>query len=125
MSRTILYKLLQRYRRGPQTSSLLPWKRGRKPSESLLGEEREALLNTCIEEFYLQPAGPSLAALQQEVRRCFSQWSLAVSNYRTVKRRAEAVDARIMMRRRDGAKKARAVNAEREREILRKAKELR
>ena len=37
LSRTILYKLLQRYRRRPQTSSLLPWKRGRKPSESLLG----------------------------------------------------------------------------------------
>jgi putative transposase len=31
LSRTILYKLLQRYRRRPQTSSLLPWKRSRKP----------------------------------------------------------------------------------------------
>jgi len=107
LSRTILYKLLQRYRRRPQTSSLLPWKRGRKSSESLLGEEREALLNTCIDEFYLQPERPSLAALQLEVRRRFTQRSLAVPNYRTVKRRAEAVDARIMMRRRDGAKKAR------------------
>ena len=107
LSRTILYKLLQRYRRRPQTSSLVPWKRGRKPSESLLGEEREALLNTCIDEFYLQPERPSLAALHLEVRRRFTQWSLAVPNYRTVKRRAEAVDARIMMRRRDGAKKAR------------------
>lgn len=46
LSRTILYKLLQRYRRRPQTSSLLPWKRGRKPVDYLLGEEREALLNT-------------------------------------------------------------------------------
>ena len=107
LSRTILYKLLQRYRRRPQTSSLLPWKRGRKPAESLLGEGREALLNTCIYEFYLQPERPSLAALQLEVRRLFTQRSLAVPNYRTVKRRAEAVDARIMMRRRDGAKKAR------------------
>ena len=35
LSRSILYKLLQRYRRRPQTSSLLPWKRGRKPDESL------------------------------------------------------------------------------------------
>jgi hypothetical protein len=43
-----LYKLLQRYRRRPQTSSLLPWKRGRKPDESLLGDEREALLHECM-----------------------------------------------------------------------------
>jgi putative transposase len=107
LSRTILYKLLQRYRRRPQTSSLLPWKRGRKPVDSLLGEEREALLNTCIDEFYLQPERPSLAALQLEVRRRFTQRSLAVPNYRTVKRRTDAVDARIMIRRRDGAKKAR------------------
>jgi transposase len=45
LSRSILYKLLQRYRRRPQTSSLLPWKRGRKPDEPLLSDEREALLN--------------------------------------------------------------------------------
>jgi len=107
LSRTILYKLLQRYRRRPQTSSLLPWKRGRKPVDSLLGEEREALLNTCIDEFYLQPERPPLAALQLEVHRRFSERSLAVPNYRTVKRRADAVDARIMVRCRDGAKKAR------------------
>src|SRR5258705_124681 len=60
LSRTILYKLLQRYRRRPQTSSLLPWKRGRKPAESLLGEEREALLNTrMIAGFHVSLWSPS------------------------------------------------------------------
>jgi putative transposase len=107
LSRSILYKLLQRYRRRPQTSSLLPWKRGRKPDEPLLGDEREALLNTCIDEFYLQPERPSLAALQLEVRRRFAERTLAVPNYRTVRRRAEAMDARTIIRRRDGAKRAR------------------
>jgi len=29
ISRSVLYKLLRRYRQRPQTSSLLPWKRGR------------------------------------------------------------------------------------------------
>src|SRR5258708_21324559 len=107
LSRSILYKLLQRYRRRPQTSSLLPWKRGRKPDESLLGDEREALLHECIDEFYLRPERPSLAALQREVRRRFAERTLAVPNYRTVRRRAEAVDARTIIRRRDGAKRAR------------------
>ena len=62
LSGSILYKLLQRYRRRPQTSSLLPWKRGRKLDESLLDDEREALLHECIDEFYLRPERPSLAA---------------------------------------------------------------
>jgi putative transposase len=107
LSRTVLYKLLQRYRRRPQTSSLLPWKRGRKPDEPLLSDEREALLTACITEFYLQPERPSLAALQVEVRRRFTERSLAVPNYRTVRRRAEGVDTHILIRRREGAKRAR------------------
>jgi len=76
LSRSILYKLLQRYRRRPQTSSLLPWKRGRKPDEPLLSDEREALLNACIDEFYLQPERRSLAALYLEVRRRFAERTL-------------------------------------------------
>ena len=107
LSRSVLYELLQRYRRRPQTSSLLPWKRGRKPNGSLLGEEREALLNTCIDEFYLQPERPSLTALHLEVRRRFAEMTLPVPNYRTVLRRVEAVDASTALRRREGAKKAR------------------
>ncbi len=63
LSRSVLYELLQPYRRRPQTSSLLPWKRGRKPNGFLLSEEREALLTTCIDEFYLRPERPSIAAL--------------------------------------------------------------
>jgi putative transposase len=104
LSRSILYKLLQRYRRRPQTSSLLPWKRGRKPDEPLLSDEREALLNACIDEFYLQPERPSLAALHLEVRRRFAERTLAVPNYRTVRRRAEAVDARTIIRLREPAR---------------------
>jgi putative transposase len=107
LSRTVLYKLLQRYRRRPQASSLLPWKRGRKPDEPLLSDDREALLSACITEFYLQPERPSLAALQVEVRRRFTERSLAVPNYRTVRRRAEGVDTRILIRRREGAKRER------------------
>jgi hypothetical protein len=34
----------------------------------LLSDEREVLLNARIDEFYLQPERPSLAALHLEVR---------------------------------------------------------
>jgi len=107
LSRSALYELLQRYRRRPQASSLLPWKRGRKPNRSLLGDEREALLKTCIDEFYLRRERPSLAALQLEMLRRFAERALAIPNYRTVRRRVEAVDAHTALRRRDGAKVAR------------------
>ncbi len=107
LSRSVLYELLQRYRRRPQTSSLLPWKRGRKPDGFLLSEEREVLLTTCIDEFYLRPERPSIAALHLEVRRRFAECALPSPNYRTIRRRVEALDAHTVMRRRDGAKKAR------------------
>jgi hypothetical protein len=38
-----------------------------------------------IDEFYLRPERPSLAALQLEVRRRFAERTLAVPNYRTVR----------------------------------------
>jgi hypothetical protein len=48
------------YRRRPQTSSLLPWKRGRSSSVPTLAPEREELLQSCIREFYLTPERLSL-----------------------------------------------------------------
>ena len=57
LSRSVLYDLVRRYRRRPQTSSLLPWKRGRGLSVHVLAQEREELLQACIREFYLTPSG--------------------------------------------------------------------
>jgi hypothetical protein len=44
LGRSVLYKLLRRYRQRPQTSSLLPWKRGRGSEVRRLTHEREELL---------------------------------------------------------------------------------
>ncbi len=63
IGRSVLYDLVNRYRRRPQTSSLLPWKRGRDGKLNFLEPDREQLLNACIDEFYLTPERPSLAAL--------------------------------------------------------------
>lgn len=106
LSRSVLYEILLRYRQRPQTSSLLPWKRGRKPNGLPLDEEREAPLNVCIDEFCFQPERPSLPALHLEVRRRFARNSLRPPNYRTIRRRVVAVDVAIALWRRDGTKKA-------------------
>jgi putative transposase len=50
---------------------------------------------------------PSLAALFQEVRRRFAEHQLPAPNYRTLARRAAAVDARLAATKREGAKAAR------------------
>jgi putative transposase len=107
LGRSVLYKLLRRYRQRPQTSSLLPWKRGRGSEVRCLTHEREELLQSCIREFYLNPERPSVAALAQEVKRRFSEQGFPSPHYRTIGRRIEALDLRFVMRKREGAKRAR------------------
>ena len=107
LSRSVLYDLLRRYKQRPQTSSLLPWKRGRATKATFLESTREELLNSSIQDFYLRPERPSLAALLQEVRRRFSEQNLPAPHYRTAPKRIEALDLRLAMQKREGVKKAR------------------
>ena len=51
LSRSFMYKLLARYRRRPQTSSLLFAKRGRSDDSRSLDQEREQLIQTAIRDF--------------------------------------------------------------------------
>lgn len=105
--RTLLYELLRRYKQRPQTSSLLPWKRGRDNNITVLDKKRELLLTCCIKDFYLRSERPSLAALIQEVNRQFAEQDLPAPNYRTVRRRIERMDLRLVIEKREGAKRAR------------------
>lgn len=107
LGRSALYKLLHRYKQRPQTSSLLPWKRGRGRDVRLLGGEQEDLLQDCIRDFYLTRERPSLAALMREVKRRFFERQWSIPAYQTVKRRVVALDPRFVSTKRDGAKKAR------------------
>jgi putative transposase len=108
LSRTSIYTLVRRYKQRPQTSSLLPWKRGRDRKSHFLDQKREDLIASCIKEFYLTPQRPSAAALLREIRRRFYEQRLPAPNYRTVRRRLEALDARQIVLKREGAKAARA-----------------
>jgi len=76
LRRSVIYDLLKRYRQRSQTSSLLSGKRGREPEVPVLKEVREQLLSSCIQDFYLQPERPRLAALVSEVRRRFAEQDL-------------------------------------------------
>ena len=84
LRRSVVYDLLKRYRQRSQTSSLLPGKRGREPKVAALDRDREQLLSSCIEEFYLKPERPRLSALILEIQRRFAEKQLPAPNYRTV-----------------------------------------
>jgi putative transposase len=107
LGRTTIYRLVSRYRKRPQTTSLLPLKRGRSSDTRLLEREREDLVAHCIEEFYLTAQRPSSAALLREIKRRCAEQQLRAPNYRTVRRRLEALDARKVVQKREGAKAAR------------------
>jgi putative transposase len=69
----------------------------------MLDEDREKLLDECIKDFYLRPEQPSLAALILKVKRQFTEKQLPPPNYRTVRRRVEALDSRLVISKREGA----------------------
>jgi len=95
LGRSVVYKLLQRYRQRPQTSSLLPLKRGRSVSARMLAPEREELLATCIRELCVRFPRPSMAAIAREVGQQFAARGLAAPNYRTVRGRVEEMARRV------------------------------
>ena len=107
LGRSVTYELLKRYRQRSQTSSLLPGKRGREPKAPVLNQDREDLLSSCIQEFYLKPERPRLAALMLEIQRRFAERNLRAPNYRTVLSRIQALDLRLVTAKREGSKKAR------------------
>ncbi len=108
LSRSVVYELVRRYRRRPQTSSLLPLKSGRHTHAHFLGPDREELLAVTIRQFYLTPQRPPLAALFQEVRLRFAQHRLKPPHYRTVRQRVQQLPSHLVLQRREGAKSARA-----------------
>jgi putative transposase len=108
LSRSLVYRLIKRYRQRPQTSSLLPFKRGRARNSLFLDGAREELLETTIREFYLTPERPSLAALFREVRMRFAGKRLVPPHYRTLLRRIEALAPDLVVRKREGTRAARA-----------------
>ena len=69
----------------------------------MLEPEREELLQVCLREFYLTSQRPSIGALAREVRRRFSELQLPTPNYRTVQRRVEALDQRLVVGKREGS----------------------
>jgi hypothetical protein len=98
ISRSLVYRLVAKFRERPQVSSLLPGKRGRKPTSRTLPMAAEVVVQEAIDHFYLQREKPRLSDLLKEVEQECLRKGLGVPNYRTVKRRVDAIDARESVR---------------------------
>jgi putative transposase len=106
ISRSLVYRLVAKFRERPQVSSLLPSKRGRRPTSRALPIATEAVLQETIDHVYLQREKPRLSDLLKEVERECRRKGLRVPNYRTIKRRVDAIDARESVQKRSGSKAA-------------------
>ena len=107
ISRSLVYELIARFRRRPQTSSLLRGKRGLKPQSTLLAPSVHKLIMEAIQEFYLQRERPRFADLMREIRTRCHQQGYPMPNFRSVKKRLVLIDAKAQVQRRFGAATAR------------------
>src|SRR6266481_5546837 len=71
LSRSSVYRLLQRYRQAAQTSSLLVGHRGTPQQHRRLSKPREAIVNRTIEEKFLSRPRMTVSRLTEQIRiRC-------------------------------------------------------
>jgi putative transposase len=106
IGRTMVYRLLARFRLSEQATSLLPSKPGRKPGTKELGVNQEKVVDRLIRQFYLSRQKPSVAALHRTIAlECF-QAQIPIPSYKAVRTRVRALDAQEVVRAREGAKAA-------------------
>jgi hypothetical protein len=109
LSARTVRRLVVRYKTSAQTTSLLAHQR--RPNKNLrrLGTDRERPIDTTIDQFYLvRPRKPMEEVYREVVRRCRKKrWVAPARN--SVLSRIRALDARMVARRRLGAKSAESV----------------
>src|SRR5436305_9329704 len=107
MGRTLLYELVARFRRRPQTSSLAPGVRGRAARSRALDPRVEAVVASAIKGVYLQPERPRLSDLWRAVQaQCLTR-GLKAPAYHTLQARVQQCDPRVSLQARAGAAAAR------------------
>ena len=68
VSRSLIYRLVARYRQRAQTSSLLSVPRGRTEQTQWLDKEVETLIRSAVERIYLQREQPRVSDLFRAIK---------------------------------------------------------
>jgi len=107
LSPRMVYRLVARFRRRPQVSSLAPGVRGRGSRSRALDPQVETIIASAIKEVYLRPERPPLVELWRAVgRQCLTR-GLKMPAYHTVAACVRQYDARAVVQARAGAAAAR------------------
>ena len=72
-----------------------------------MGTKREQLIDVAINDFYLRPERPTVAALHREISVAIRKAGLPVPSYKAIQRRVAEFDRRTLLKKRLGAKHAR------------------
>jgi putative transposase len=108
VSRATVWRWIRRLaQEGGRTSSLAPRKRGRRAGTVLVSSEVEVVIEEHLTRYYLRRERPSLGRVVKEIRNACGALGLQMPTRRTVQRRLDAMDARKVMKAREGAKAAR------------------
>lgn len=73
----------------------------------MVPDDVEGIIEDHLTRYYLRRERPSLARVEKEIRSACCDQGLQPPTRRTVQRRLDAMDARAVMRAREGAKAAR------------------
>ena len=108
VSRTTVWRWIRRLAaEGGRTSALVPRKRGRRNGSVMVPGDVEGIIEEHLTRYYLRRERPSLARVVTEIRSACRERGLQPPTRRTVQRRLDAMDAREVMKAREGAKAAR------------------
>jgi putative transposase len=108
VSRAYCYRLLRRFRDSPTASALAPGKVGRGPGSKVLPSAIEEIIEAAIDDCWMKPEHPPLAAVVREVERRCSASGVAAPTYKAVRARVLSRELRQELRRREGVASARA-----------------
>jgi putative transposase len=100
LSRSTVYRLLERYRAERTVSALVARTRGRKKGTRLLKPKQEALIREVIERDYLKPTRPPLSHVVGQIQIRCRVTGLVPPTWRTIKTRVQEFDAQVRARRR-------------------------
>jgi putative transposase len=111
VSKATAYRIVRAFRDGGTVLSLVDRKRGRPEGHSTLDKEREEIIRTTIDAFFLTPNRPTVSRLVREVGTNCVAANLKPPHRRTVVARLVSIDLQKRAKRRGESKIAKSTEA--------------
>ncbi len=107
VTRAYVYRLLRLYRESPQTSTLVPARRGRRTGKGVLNQNLEAIIAQGIKEYYLTMQRPTVKGLLRHIEHECKRHCISSPSYKAVSARVKRIPAKTSVKTREGPEAAR------------------